>query len=85
MTFQEKFNILSQSQHGFQKNTGSTNAPSQFMSEVHKMPDSSVLLYRFFFRFFNGIRHSKLSAARAKIGAYGKCRYKSKMDLILLN
>ena len=51
MNFLEKFNILSQNQYVFQKNTSTTDALLQFMSEAHKSLDRKETLISVFLDF----------------------------------
>ena len=79
MNFLEKFNILSQNQYGFQKNTSTTDALLQFMSEAQKILDRKETLISVFLDFskeFDTVNHTLLLQ---KIRTYGNKRNQSEM------
>ena len=63
MNFLEKFNILSQNQYGFQKNTSTTDALLQYISEAPKSLDRKETLISVFLDFskvFDTVNHTLL-------------------------
>ena len=74
MNFLEKFNILSQNQYGFQKNTSTTDALLQFMSEAHKSLDRKETLISVFLDFskaFDTVNHTLLLQKLEHMGIRG--------------
>ena len=74
MNFLEKFNILSQNQYGFQKNTSTTGTLLQFLSEVHESLNRRETLVSVFLDFskeFDTVNHTLLLQKLERMGIRG--------------